>query len=131
MHDMRNIDNFRRALHNGLDYRDPFFLNFDKKSLKTVKTMKLPSKSKDDQQKNIDDYNHFLDFNIKHTSFVLPAFLKAGRCTYIIEFPKGKFYFHKALIHFRTEPIVLKLIEDQFDEENDANESTTVKNKIF
>jgi len=48
MHDMRNIDNFRRALHNGLDYRDPFFLNFDKKSLKTVKTMKLPSKSKDD-----------------------------------------------------------------------------------
>ena len=27
---MRNIDNFRRALHNGLEYRDPFFLNFDK-----------------------------------------------------------------------------------------------------
>ena len=49
LHDMRNIDNFRRALHNGLDYRDPFFLNFDKKSLQTVKSMKLPQKSKDDQ----------------------------------------------------------------------------------
>ena len=48
LHDMRNIDNFRRALHNGLDYRDPFFLNFDKKSLKTVKTFKLPQKSRDD-----------------------------------------------------------------------------------
>ena len=59
---MRNIDNFRRALHNGLEYRDPFFLNFDKKSLKTVKTMKLPQKSRDDLYNNIDDYNNFIDY---------------------------------------------------------------------
>lgn len=57
--------------------------------------------------------------------------MKTGRCTYIIEFPRGKYYFHKALVHFRTEPIFSKIIEGQQDVDDNVNEPIIVKNKIF
>jgi hypothetical protein len=45
------------------------------------------------------------------TTYVLPQFLKAGRFAYVIEYPKGEFYFHKALVHYRKEQMPLKLVE--------------------
>lgn len=47
------------------------------------------------------------------TLFVLPQFLNAGRFSYIIEHPKGTFYFHKSLIHFRKEPLPLNVISPE------------------
>ena len=41
-------------------------------------------------------------------TWVLPQFLRAGKYSYIIEYPKGKFYFHKSIIHFRDEAVPVK-----------------------
>jgi len=45
------------------------------------------------------------------TTYILPQFLKAGRFSYVIEYPKGEFYFHKALVHYRKEQMPLKLVD--------------------
>lgn len=37
---------------------------------------------------------------------MLPQFLRPGRFSYIVEYPRGTYYFHKGLIDFRKEPIV-------------------------
>jgi hypothetical protein len=57
---------------------------------------------------------------------VLPAFLKTGKFTYVIEYPRGNFYFHASLIHCRKEPIIQKQVSshkkdddlDEYDEED-------------
>jgi len=47
----------------------------------------------------------------KEVNFVLPQYLKAGKFQYVVEYPKGTFYFHKALVHFREEQVPVKIIE--------------------
>lgn len=54
---------------------------------------------------------------------MLPAFLKTGKFTYVIEYPRGNFYFHASLIHCRKEPIIQKQVsshkkDDDLDEYN-------------
>jgi len=56
---------------------------------------------------------------------VLPIYLNAGRFSYIIEYPSGVYWFHKSVIHYRKEPIPIKVIQasekiDSCEEESDA-----------
>ena len=47
------------------------------------------------------------------TLYVLPSFLNAGRFSYIVEYPKGTYFFHKSLIHFRKEPLPLNVLSQE------------------
>jgi hypothetical protein len=61
------------------------------------------------------------------TNFVLPQYLKAGKFQFVIEYPKGTFYFHKAVVHFRQEEVPLKLLEPAAD----GGEQQVAANIIF
>lgn len=80
----RAPDEFRRILKNNLDFRDAQFINCQNKCLW--------------QMANYKDL----------TTFVLPQYLKAGRYSYIVEYPENTFYFHNAAMYYRTENIPLK-----------------------
>ena len=44
-------------------------------------------------------------------AFVYPQFLKAGRFSYVVEYPTGVFHCHQALVHARCEPLPVKTIK--------------------
>lgn len=55
-------------------------------------------------------------------NFVFPQFLQSGRFSYIVEY-NSKFYFHKAVIHFREEQIPLTV--------KDTTTSFTKSDSVF
>ena len=71
--------NFRKAIHYNLEFRDPSFINSSVLCLHLMETPGL-------------------------TTYVLPLFLMAGKFEYVVKF-EDKHYFHKSVVHFRTEPI--------------------------
>ena len=78
---------FRRVIQKNLDYRDAQFINCN-----------------DFCMVQMQNYEN-------QTTYVLPQYLTAGKYQYIIEYPKGKYFFHKAVIHYRNEPIPIKLLD--------------------
>jgi hypothetical protein len=47
---------------------------------------------------------------------MLPQFLSSGKYEYVMKF-HGKFYFHKAIVHFREEAIAVRTLSKTEDEE--------------
>jgi len=58
-------------------------------------------------------------------------FLNAGRFSYIIEYPKGKYYFHKSIIHYRKEPLPIKQIQESDIHNETVNCEFVFDNSVF
>ena len=67
---------FREVIHKNFLYRDPEFINVNSLCMNAIAN--------------------------SNENFVFPQFLQSGRFSYIIEY-NSKFYFHKAVVHFREE----------------------------
>ena len=78
---------WRGVIHRNLDFRDAHFINCN--NMCQMEMMKYKDM----------------------TTYVLPMFLRPGKFNYVIEYPEGTYFFHKASILFRNEPIPLKQLD--------------------
>lgn len=93
LHDLllsyREPAKYQQVINSFLDFKDPQFINSDR-----------------------------ICFSSTHTAnqilWVLPSFLSAGSYSYVVEYPRDKFYAHKALIFYREEalPVKSRMLEE-------------------